>query len=113
MKNKKKENNDIFKIFNLENTFNENDGNFSPKLAKYMSEDSYNELIVVNDKYKELKTENIQNRVTERSKTIRLKEESHDKLTELHDVISQVGLKISVTVLADFLILKALNQIKE
>lgn len=110
---KGKEDNDILKIFNLENTFQEKDGSFSAKLNKYMSEDSYNELIVVNDKYKDLKTENIQNRITEKSKTIRLKEESHDKLSELHKILTESGLKIPITVLADFLILKALHQIKE
>lgn len=108
---KKNNDQDLLKYFNIGNTFQESESVFFQKLQDILSEESFKELTVRNSKYSEQKTSNLRDRNTENTKVIRLKEDSSKAIESIHNNLNNAGFKISLAVLADFLILKGLEKI--
>lgn len=108
---KKSSEEDLLKYFNIGNTFQESESVFSQKLQEILSEESFKELTVRNNMYNEQKTSNLRDRNTENTKVIRLKTDSSKAIDSIHKNLNNAGFKISLAVLADFLILKGLEKI--
>jgi hypothetical protein len=106
-----KDNSNLFKIFNVRNEAQTTNFVISDEIKKYLSDQDLKKLIDRQTTMRNKKSFNISNKKTEEQKVIRLKNESASVISELHQELTKAGLDIPLAILADFLILKAVNKI--
>lgn len=105
-----KENSELYKIFNVRN----DDAPsiiMSDIIKKYLTEQDLKKLIERHSEMKSQKSFNISNKKTEDQKVIRLKNESAIIISQLNEELNKIGLNLPLALLADYLILKAVNKL--
>lgn len=105
-----KENSELYKIFNVRNE-DAPSIIMSDIIKQYLTEQDLKKLIERHSEMKSQKSFNISNKKTEDQKVIRLKNESAIIISQLNEELNKIGLNLPLALLADYLILKAVNKL--